>query len=203
LLPLPTPAISSRDYFPLSTLSAELGYEKSWIRSKLSRGQRFRAILWGEGSSPTDILPATWEGVATFAAKHFGPAIGARIAAQLPALRATSFDSIEADAAVPGGFLGPGATYFDINEAATRGSSPDPRFMTPERYLGSDGGLAATRGFLYNAMGLSRLYDGSGRTSTPSGRISLPEFLMPNREIAALPGGAQWLDLVVDEGALG
>lgn len=190
---------------------AELGYETAWIRTKLVQGQLFRAVVWYEGRGAEGgattaaaeeegggyIYPATWEGVAALAVKHFGEAIGARIWAQLPALRSTPFDAIEAAAAVPGGFLGAGGTFFAVNESAVAGASPDTRFMTPSRFAASDGSLAATRGFLYNAMGLSRLYDGSGRTVTGAGRAALAEFLTLNREVALLPGGAQWLDLAV------
>lgn len=189
-------------------MPAELGYESAWIRAKLAQGQRFCAVVWCEGGGSGGgvegaVRAATWEGVAALAAEHFGEAVGARVRAQLPALRATPFDAIEAAAAVPGAFLGAGGTFFAVNEAAEAGASPDPRFMTPARFLASDGGLAATRGFLYNAMGLSRLFVGSGRTATAAGRAALAEYLAPNREVARLPGGAGWVDLAVELGDVG
>jgi len=134
-----------------------LGYERKWIQRKLMNGERFRVVSWQEGhqalgaTGANVVQAATWEGIAAVAAQHYGQEIGARVSAQLQALRITSFDDIEAKAAVAGGFLGSGGSYFAINESAVGGISQDERYMTPERYLASDGGLAATRGFFTTA----------------------------------------------------
>ncbi|CAF1004646.1 unnamed protein product [Rotaria magnacalcarata] len=168
-----------------------LGTEDKWIRKKLEDGEHFRL---GVFYMSTDCVSATWEGVLSLIDKHYPKSISIKIHRHADSLKQMSFDEIEARARLS--FLR-GASYFDINESAVGGYSADDRFMTEERFLQCDGTLEESRGFLYNKLGLSKLFDGSGLTKDSSGQLCVPEYLQLNIPVRDIPE-FRYLDLPID-----
>ncbi|CAF3800376.1 unnamed protein product [Rotaria sp. Silwood1] len=168
-----------------------IGCEDKWIRRKLENGEYFQLGIFYR--SPECLL-ATWDGVLSLIDIYYPKSISAKIRRHEKALKQMSFDEIEARARLS--YLH-GATYFDINELAVNGNSADPRFMSEERFLECEGTLEESRGFLYNRLGLAKLFDGSGFTKNSSGQLGVREYLQPNIPVRDIPG-FRYLNLPID-----
>lgn len=158
-----------------------LGCEDRWIRRKLEYGEHFRLGIFYRSEQ---CVLATWDGIFSLIDQHYSDNISKKIRNNSQLLRDTNFDEIEKRAR--SSYLN-GATYFEINEASINGYSTDPRFMSEERFSECEGTLEESRGFLYNRLGLSKLFDGSGFTKDAYGRLVVREYLQPNvpvREIS-------------------
>jgi hypothetical protein len=158
-----------------------IGCEDQWIRKKLNDGEHFRLGIFYRSDK---CVPGTWDGVLSLVDSHYPDIVSNKIRRHIDTLKQMSFDEIEARARLS--YLA-GASYFDVNELAVDGNSTDPRFMSEERFLECEGTLEESRGFLYNRLGLSRLFDGSGFTKELNGRLVVREYLQPNvpvRDIA-------------------
>jgi hypothetical protein len=90
-----------------------------------------------------------------------------------------------------------GASYSDIDELSINGYSTNSRFMSEERFLECKGTLEESRGFLYNRLGLSCLFDGSGFTKDSNGQLCAREYLQPDVPVWDLPG-FRYLNLPID-----
>jgi hypothetical protein len=172
-----------------------LGSEDRWIRKRLEIGRRFRLGVFYRSD---ECVPATWDGILSLINNYYPKSISIKIWRHADALKRMSFDEIEARAQLS--YL-QGTSYYDINELAVNGYSADPRFMSEKRFLECEGTLEECRGFLYNRLGLTRLFDGSGFTKDLNGRLHVREYLQPNVPVRDLPG-FQYLDLAIDSGDL-
>lgn len=168
-----------------------LGCEDRWIRRKLENGEHFRLGIFYKSS---DCITPTWDGVLSIIDTYYPKSISLKILRHADALKQMNFDEIEARAR--SSYLN-GASYFDINEAAINGFSDDPRFMSEERFLQCEGTLEESRGFLYNRLGLSKLFDGSGFTKHSNGQLCVQEYLQLNIPVQNIPG-FRYLDLSID-----
>ena len=186
---------------PLAERLRRLGFDDMWVRQKLRQKLRFRLALFPARRA----RPATWKGVFALVDTHY-PQVAAKVRAQEAALCSTSFAELEASF---------GASYFDLNEAAVGRSSDDPRYLTTERLAaaGCAGTAAEVRGWLYFTLGLSRLFDGSGRTRPPDaegGRGAevgterpaeargVREYLVENQAVAELEA-CEWVELALSD----
>ena len=163
-----------------------LGWEDRWIRRKLEDGKVFKLGVFPLRGSAT---PATWDGVIEMIGMAFPESVADKVRRHAAALRSTAFETIEAEARKPGGFLGPDSTYFDVNETKTSpGKSDDPRFMSEARFAeaGVAGTLYEARGFLYQCLSLNPLFDGNGYTKTESGERGIKEYLVVNQRVAEM-----------------
>jgi hypothetical protein len=172
-----------------------LGGEDRWIRKRLEIGRRFRLGVFYRSDQ---CVPATWDGILSLIDKHFSKSISIKICQHADALKSMSFDEIEARARLS--YL-QGASYFDVNELPVNGFATDPRFMTEERFLECEGTLEESRGFLYNRLGLTGLFDGSGFTKDSTGQLHVREYLQLNLPVRDLPG-FQYLDISIDSNDL-
>lgn len=168
-----------------------IGCEDRWIRKKLEDGEYFRLGIFYRSDK---CVPATWDGVLSLVDSSYPSPISVKIRQQEDMLKQMSFDEIEAHARLS--YLR-GASYFDVNESAIGGHSTDPRFMSEERFLKCEGTLEESRGFLYNRLGMSRLFDGSGFTKDSDGRLFVREYLQSNTPVRDIPG-FRYLDLPID-----
>ncbi len=169
-----------------------IGCEDYWIRRKLENGDHFRlGIFYGS----EQCVLATWDGVLSLLDSHYSNNISSKIQRHTDALKKMSFDEIEARARLS--YLA-GASYFDVDEVAVNGYSTDPRFMSEERFSECEGTLEESRGFLYDRLGLSRLFDGSGFTKDMHGQLFVREYLQPNVPVRDIPG-FRYLDLPIDD----
>ena len=152
----------------------DLGFTDAWIRAKLDAGESFRLALFPAAQA----VPATWDGIFTLVRANFPRAVAAKVERCEAALRATPFESIQARARA--GFLR-GASYFEINEAATGGTSADPRYIDTAR-LGACAGLnPSTSGLQSVALLPTRLL----LTQRSSDRHLPPQFLSPCPSLSA------------------
>jgi hypothetical protein len=172
-----------------------IGFEDRWIRKKLEDGEHLRLGIFNRSEK---CVPATWDGILSLIDKHYPKSISSKIWQHADALKRLSFDEIEDRARLS--YL-EGASYFDVNELAINGCSTDPRFMSEERFLECEGTLEESRGFLYNRLGLSRLFDGSGFSMHSNGELCAQEYLQPNVPVREIPG-FRYLDLAIDSADL-
>jgi hypothetical protein len=168
-----------------------IGCEDRWIRKKLEDGEHFRLGVFYRSNQ---CVPATWNGILSLIDNYYPKSISMKIWRHVDALKSMSFDEIETRARLS--YL-QGSSYFDMDELAINGYSTDPRFMSEERFLECEGTLEECRGFLYNRLGLTRLFDGSGFTKDSSGQLYAREYLQPNVPVRDLPG-FRYLDLAID-----
>lgn len=169
-----------------------IGCEDQWIRKKLEDGEYFRLGIFPRSN---ECVLATWDGIFSLIDRHYSETISSKIRRQAQALKQTNYDEIEARARIS--YLG-GCSYFDINEMGTDGYSTDPRFMSEERFSQCQGTLEECRGFLYNRMGLSRLFDGSGYTKDSNNHLIVREYLQPNVPVQNIPD-FRYLNLPIDD----
>lgn len=164
-----------------------LGFRDEWMASKLRAGEEFRLALF----PVEDAHVADWDGVFACIQSAF-PHVAPLVLRHAGELRTKSFAELEARAME--GFL-MGATYFAINEAATRHGAvrdADPRYINTERLaaLGEGASVEQVRGWLYFAIGLTELYGGDGWTIPHGGKDAgdgkperVREYLLRNRFI--------------------
>ena len=172
-----------------------LGAEDRWIRKRLEMGRRFRLGVFYRSDQ---CVPGTWDGILSLIDNYYPKAISTKIWWHADALKRMSFDEIDARARLS--YL-QGASYFDVSELSVNGYPSDPRFMSEERFLECEGTLEECRGFLYNRLDITRLFDGSGYTKDSSGQLHVREYLQPNVPVRELPG-FRYLDLAIDSGDL-
>jgi hypothetical protein len=172
-----------------------IGCEDRWIRKKLEDGEYFRLGVFYRLDK---CVPATWDGILSLIDKCYSKSISTKIYQHADTLKRMSFDEIEARARLS--YL-QGASYFDIDELSINGYSTDPRFMSEERFEECEGTLEESRGFLYNRLGLSCLFDGSGFTKDSKGKLCAREYLQPNVPVRDLPG-FRYLNLPIDNADL-
>lgn len=172
-----------------------IGCEDRWIRKKLEDGEHFRLGIFHKSK---ECVPATWDGLFSLVDRHYSENISSKIRRYAQELKQTSYDEIEARARIS--YLG-GCSYFEVNEMGIDGNSTDPRFMSEERFSECEGTLEECRGFLYNRMGLSRLFDGSGFTKDANGRLIVREYLQPNIPVQNIPA-FRYLDLPINDADL-
>lgn len=168
-----------------------LGCEDRWIRKKLENGEHFRLGIFHRSDK---CVPATWDNVFKLIESDYSETISGKIRKHIQALKTKSYDEIEEQARLS--YLA-GASYFDVNELSVHGYSTDPRFMSEERFSECEGTLEESRGFLYNRLGLSRLFDGSGFTKDANERLLVREYLQPNVPVSDIPG-FRYLHLPID-----
>ena len=168
-----------------------VGWQERGIRKKLEKGGRFRLGVFYRSDQR---VPATWDGIFSLIDQHYPKSISSKILQHIDALKSMTFDEIEARARLS--YL-QGAAYFQVNDLPSNGFFNDPRFMTEERFSLCEGTLEQSRGFLYNAVGLTRLYDGSGFTKDSTGKLHIREYLQLNLPVRDLPR-FRYLDLSFD-----
>lgn len=169
-----------------------LGHTDQWIRKRLEEGEHFRLGIFPRSDR---CVLATWDGVLTLIDQYYSSHISQKVRQHIETLKQMTYDEIEARARLS--YLN-GASYFDVNELAIDGYSNDSRFMSDERFTECEGTLEEVRGFLYNRLGLSRLYDGNGFTKDENGRLNVREYLQLNIPVRDIPG-FRYLDLPIND----
>jgi ABC-type transport system involved in cytochrome c biogenesis ATPase subunit len=170
-----------------------LGFDDQWILKKLDDGETFRLALFPK----EEVYAASWDGIFALVKQEF-PHLAAKVLRHEAALRSTPFHTIQATATA--GYLC-GATYFDINEAARGGRSDDERYIDSARLANASctGSLEEVRGWLYNVVGCSQLFDGCGYTRHADGSFGVKEYLVRNRPVDEFPPGAfAWVEIPLE-----
>ncbi len=150
----------------------QIGWSEEEIRGYLAEGKQFKMVIFPANESIAK--PATWENVIDTAARAYPdyPEIADKLRAQTDALEHIPLSEIERRA---------GYRLGDIDKK-------DSRYMSPENYAQSDGGLVATRSFLYHTLNLNSQFAGDGYTRTEDGAQGPQELIALNMRIADIPG---------------
>ena len=177
-------------YSNLQALRA-LGCDDRWIRKRLEMGRHFRLAVFYQSNQ---CVPATWDSIFSLIDKYYSKSISMKVSRHADELKQMSFDEIEARARLS--YL-QGASYFEVNELPVDGHINDPRLMIEERFSECEGTLEECRGFLYTALCLTNLFDGSGFTKDSNGQLHVREYLQLNKPVRDLPG-FRYLYLPID-----
>lgn len=172
-----------------------IGLEDRWMRKKLEMGGRFRLGIFYQSDQ---CVLGTWDGVLSMIDRFYSKSISTKILQHADALKQMSFKEIEARAKLS--YLRD-VSYFAVNELPADGVLDDPRFMTEKRLSECEGTLEECRGFLYNRINLTELFDGSGFTKDASGQLHVREYLQLNVPVRDIPG-FRYLDLPIDSNDL-
>jgi hypothetical protein len=144
-----------------------------FIKLVTSSGQNFRLAVFSERHA----ILADWEGIFALLKEHFPEQVWQMVHRVASELIATPFREIELQSPL-------GLSFFEINEAGLA----SPHFMSEARLLESGGALWEVRLFLYNCLGMSALYSGTGYTQGPDGQPTVREYLMPNVPVSQIDG---------------
>ena len=157
-----------------------LGMPAAWVDAKLGMGTEFTLALFPLAS--VDAAPATWDGVEGLLRRRYAE-VWPKVEAHWAAVRATPLAAIEAAA---------GYDMGKVNLAgrdAMTGQSPDARYVSLRKLMEPGrGSLIDVRQFLWDEIGLSRLYSGSGRTANEGGVEGPMEYIACNAALDAIDG---------------
>ena len=157
-----------------------LGMPAAWIDAKLALGAEFKLALFPLAS--VDAAPATWDGVEALLRSQYEE-VWPKVEAHWPAVRATPLAAIEAAA---------GYDMGKVNLAgrdAVTGQSPDAHYVSLRTLMEPGrGSLIDVRQFLWDEIGLARLYAGNGRTVREDGVEGPMEYLARNAALGAIDG---------------
>lgn len=159
-------SLAGKSHFDMVLL---LGHKASYIESELCAGRRFKLVVFEK--QPLMRI-ATWKNVIDATASAY-PELESILRRALPALKGHSFERLQELA---------GFSFAGIHKTGVS----DPRFMTAERLLESDGGVVAVRRFLYHTVRLTELYSGDGFTKTSNGQRGVREYIARNVRIDEL-----------------
>lgn len=147
-----------------------IGYEKDYIQRKVNEGNKFKLVVFEEGSQA---MLATWENLVKIIDMIY-PAVTQKVANAIPQLKNTPFEQIEKSA------------DYGFSQVDKNGPS-DENFMTYDRFVKSQGSLEDVRAFLYFTIHLRELFSGDGYTYTFDGKKELKEYFIPNLPIKDIP----------------
>lgn len=155
----------------------KLGFEPRWVIARAEAGFSFKLAVFP--ASAVQAQPATWEGVFECIRLHYPAEVAECVLPFAKQLASRPYHEIEEEAM--DGFLD-GMSFYDVNMLGKNGECDDHRFMNEERLLAAKAAGTLTighaRGFLYNMVGLSPLFDGCGWTKEGStGRRVVKEYL--------------------------
>ena len=160
-----------------------LGFGRSWLDAKIPEGKRFKLAIFP--SEEVDAKPATWEGVADLVKSNY-PEVWLKVAAHLPQIQSMSFADIEELA----GYNIEKANMKGRKGGAhdTEGESEDLNYTSLQRLLKRDGTLVQIRQFLYDELGLKKLFTGDGSTINDDGTPGPREYLAKNVALESIEG---------------
>lgn len=147
-----------------------IGYTAGYIKTKLDKGFRFELLIFKLRRE--ELKVASWKNVLTMACSCY-PEAAHLFREHAKVLKKTSLAEFEALAG------------FNFAQVDNLGAE-DPRYMTMERLLASDGSALSVRRFLYHRLRLSELYTGDGFTKLEDGSRGIREYIITNRSVQEL-----------------
>ena len=135
------------------------------------------------GSSSTQPVRATWDGVHQLVQSCWPPNLGEIMERHLPTLRTAVFEELQAEYGHP------------FYEVMLEGPE-SPFYMTAARVLelGDTARACDIRAFLFHVVGLNRLFAGDGFTYREDGNQGVAEFLLMNQRRATMKQTGMRLD---------
>lgn len=145
-----------------------IGHHPDHIQKQLGAGKSYKIVVFPASSA----LEGTWDGVVKLTSQVY-PDVAPTLKKYRPELGRLPFATIEQLA---------GYRFKDADDPA------HPKFMTHEAFNKSSKGLVPLRALLYHTLHLRELFRGDGYTYDEKGNRGVREYLLPNVEIASIPG---------------
>lgn len=159
----------------------ELGFGERWLDAKLERGHEF--VLAVFPSAAADVKRATWEGVEHLLKTHYSEVWDSKIKSRLPRIKELKVEDLYDMA----GYDMEAVNLVGRYDPET-GESHDSRYISLQRLLKREGTLIEVRQFLWDEIGLKRLYTGLGNTVNDDGEVGPPEYLAQNKKLLEIEG---------------
>tara|TARA_B110000208_G_scaffold151449_1_gene182958 strand:- start:58 stop:873 length:816 start_codon:yes stop_codon:yes gene_type:complete len=155
-----------------------LGMPAEWIDDKLAMGTEFMLAIFP--AAAVDAEPATWDGIEALLRLHYAE-VWPKVEACWVEVKATPLAAIETSAGYD-----MGAVNLAGRDPMT-GLSSDRRYISLKRLLAPGcGSLIEVRQFLWDEIGLARLFTGTGRTLGEDGEEGPLEYLARNAALASI-----------------
>jgi hypothetical protein len=152
-------------------VTSVLGWNEDYARRKVRSGLRFDLVAFLESACRL----GAWDAVIDLAVEMY-PEVAAKIARHREALRGMTPESLRDLERRRG------CTFLEVDE---RGED-DPRFVTIARYHDGPDTADAARAFFYHVVHCKEYFTGTGLTLVAEGATGVPEYVMPDRPLAAL-----------------
>ena len=158
----------------------DLGFGETWLDAKLKAGDEFMLAIFP--STHNDVKLVTWEGIEELLERNY-PEVFDKINVHLPQIKSMSVDEIYDIA---------GYDLEEVNLVGRydheTGESKDDRYISLQRLIRREGTLVEVRQFLWDEIGLKRLYSGKGYTVNDQGETGPPEYLASNKRLDDIEG---------------
>ena len=159
-----------------------LGFGADWLDEKLQTGKLFKLCIFP--SSSVSATPATWDGVEALMKEHY-PSIWPKIATHYARIRELSLEDIERTA----GYDMQAANYTGRDHFT--GESTCEHYMSLQRLLCIDNPtLVQVRQFLWDEIGLKKLFRGDAYTYDDDGSVGYLEYLARQTRLDSIKGAA-------------
>ena len=151
----------------------ELGFSRGWIEDRIRKGKIFKFAIFPSQNVGGPVLN-DWDGLADLL-QEFYKEVWPKIARHLPDIRVMSSEDLQAEA---------GYDMFKAHLAGRRddttGESDDPNYMSLQRLVKREGTRVEVRQFLWDELGVTAKYTGTGHTLDESGKEKYKEYWVRN-----------------------
>ena len=164
-------------------ICVQLGFAEEWLIHQIAKGKKFKLSIFP--SKEVDGKCATWDGLAYLLENHYSE-VWPKISPHLPRIQETSFVDLEKEA---------GYDMWEANKAGrrqgaidTEGESDDPNYISMQRLHVRAGTCVEVRQFLWDEIGLNKLFTGKGYTEDEQGNVGPKEYLAMNKRFVDIKG---------------
>jgi len=156
-----------------------LGFGEEWLDRKLKQGKLFKLCVFPSAS--ISAVNATWDNVAALLEAHY-PEVWPKIARHYARIRNSPLEELQAE----GGYDMMAANLAGRDHAT--GESSSDEYMSLQRLTRIDEPSAAqVRQFLWDEIGLKKLFRGDGYTYDDDGRRGSSEYLARQMPLDSIP----------------
>jgi len=155
-----------------------LGFGAEWLDAKVKMGVTFTLALFPSVS--VDAVLADWNHVLR---TQYPPSITSKVEPHLPYIIATDISAIESEAG------------YSMMQVTLKGRDPktgepvDRRYMSMQRLAAIESpSVVQVRQFLWDEIGMGRLFHGDGQTKDDRGRPGPQEYFAKNYSLAEIIG---------------
>ena len=164
-------------------ICVQLGFAEEWLIHQIAKGKKFKLSIFP--SKEVDGKCATWDGLAYLLENHYSE-VWPKISPHLSRIQETSFVDLKEEA---------GYDMWEANKAGrrqgaidTEGESDDPNYISMQRLLVREGTCVEVRQFLWDEIGLNKLFTGKGYTEDEQGNVGPKEYLAMNKRFVDIKG---------------
>ena len=161
-----------------------LGFGAEWLEAKVKMGMVFTLVVFPSVS--VDAVLADWNGVWHVLQSHYPSAVVSKVEQHWPCIVSTDISVIEEEA---------GYSMLQVNLVGRdpkTGESADPRYMSMQRLVALQSPSAVqVRQFLWDEIGIKRLFNGDGQTKDDLGLPGPQEYFAKNCALADIEGAVK------------